>query len=468
MIGKKQELRVQILQLVDSLLILLSFWVARVVRDSLAVAGILSQGVLGSTLSDILWILFIVVPFSPIILENYGFYNHPMHKLPWDSVRQMFQTLLVLVAIVAVGVIFFQLNPSSRLTLAGALPVAASLLLLRESLTRATMKRRMKQGERLETVVLAGSPDDVQALRARLPRGLMTEWRVADVFDLDQRPVSELSEILHRHSAARVLFAAGHTSFNRVQEGVRACEVEGVEAWVHANFLETRIARPTFDNLGDQPMLVFRSTPEVSWAMLFKDVFDRLAAGLSLCVLGLPMVAVALGIKLASPGGPVLFRQQRAGRHGTPFQMLKFRTMVPDADKLLDQVKEESGNEMDGPVFKLDNDPRIFPLGRFLRKFSIDELPQLWNVLKGEMSMVGPRPLPVYEVEQFEHMAHRRRLSVKPGLTCLWQISGRNQITSFEDWVRLDLDYIDRWSLWLDFKILAQTIPVVLLGKGAK
>jgi lipopolysaccharide/colanic/teichoic acid biosynthesis glycosyltransferase len=142
--------------------------------------------------------------------------------------------------------------------------------------------------------------------------------------------------------------------------------------------------------------------------------------------------------------------------------------MVPDAEALLEKIKAEHGNQMDGPVFKLDRDPRIFPFGAWLRKLSIDELPQLLNVLTGDMSLVGPRPLPLYEVAAFSELAHRRRLSVKPGITCEWQAGGRNKITSFEQWVEMDLRYIDNWSLWLDFKILLKTIPAVLLGKGAK
>jgi lipopolysaccharide/colanic/teichoic acid biosynthesis glycosyltransferase len=147
--------------------------------------------------------------------------------------------------------------------------------------------------------------------------------------------------------------------------------------------------------------------------------------------------------------------------------MWKFRTMVANAEELLEKIKEDHGNQMDGPVFKLQNDPRIFPFGAMLRKFSIDELPQLLNVVTGDMSMVGPRPLPLYEVEAFSKIAHRRRLSVKPGITCEWQAGGRNRITSFEDWVAMDLKYIDNWSMWLDIKILLRTIPAVLFGKGA-
>jgi lipopolysaccharide/colanic/teichoic acid biosynthesis glycosyltransferase len=146
--------------------------------------------------------------------------------------------------------------------------------------------------------------------------------------------------------------------------------------------------------------------------------------------------------------------------------MYKFRSMVTDAEQLRHELAVL--NEMEGPVFKVTNDPRVTRFGRILRKYSFDELPQLWNVLRGEMSLVGPRPLPVDEVKRFDDLAHRRRLSVKPGLTCLWQISGRNNVTDFKDWVRLDLEYIDNWSIWLDFKILLQTIPIVLSGTGAK
>ncbi|MDG1072915.1 MAG: sugar transferase, partial [Akkermansiaceae bacterium] len=150
------------------------------------------------------------------------------------------------------------------------------------------------------------------------------------------------------------------------------------------------------------------------------------------------------------------------------FRIYKFRTMVPDAESLLDKIKEEHGNEVDGPAFKLEGDPRIFPFGRFLRKFSIDEFPQMINVLKGEMSLVGPRPLPLHEIDAIADSAHRRRLSMKPGITCLWQIGGRSDITNFDEWVKLDVAYIDRWSLWEDFRILIMTIPAVLFSKGAR
>jgi lipopolysaccharide/colanic/teichoic acid biosynthesis glycosyltransferase len=167
---------------------------------------------------------------------------------------------------------------------------------------------------------------------------------------------------------------------------------------------------------------------------------------------------------MTSPG-PVIFRQERAGRHGRPFTMYKFRSMRTGAET--EQEDLRAFNQMKGPVFKIEKDPRITPFGAWLRRTSLDEFPQLFNVLLGHMSLVGPRPLPVYEVDNFELTAHRRRLSMKPGLTCLWQVSGRNAVRDFEDWVKLDVQYIDNWSLGLDLGILLRTVPVVLFGKGA-
>src|SRR5262249_6834390 len=188
--------------------------------------------------------------------------------------------------------------------------------------------------------------------------------------------------------------------------------------------------------------------------------------GLILLLITSPLFIVAAVLVKATSRGPILFKQQRAGLNGKPFTMYKFRTMVSNAE----QMKEELArmNEMSGPVFKMTNDPRVTPIGRWLRKSSFDEFPQLFNVLRGEMSLVGPRPLPLDEVQRFDDLAHRRRLSVKPGITCLWQISGRNNVSDFKDWVRLDLEYIDNWSLWLDLKILWRTLPIVLAGTGAR
>ena len=232
-----------------------------------------------------------------------------------------------------------------------------------------------------------------------------------------------------------------------------------------ADFFQPQISQTNLDELHGRPVLVFRSAPADSWPRLVKSAMDTVVAALALLLFSLPLLLVALAVKLTSQG-PVLFRQARCGLNGQPFMMYKFRSMVTDAEQRRDELAKF--NEMDGPVFKITHDPRITPIGKWLRKFSVDELPQLYNVLKGDMSLVGPRPLPVDEVKRFDDVAHRRRLSVKPGLTCLWQIQGRSNVTNFKEWVRLDLEYIDNWSLWLDLKIILMTVPVVIRGSGAK
>jgi len=212
-------------------------------------------------------------------------------------------------------------------------------------------------------------------------------------------------------------------------------------------------------------VLIYRTTPAISWELVAKRIIDILGGFILLILTSPIMLAVALLIRLTSPG-PVIFSQNRSGLHGRPFRMYKFRSMVTNAEQA--RAELEDRNEMSGPVFKVKNDPRVTWLGSWLRRTSLDELPQLWNVIRGEMSLVGPRPLPLYETANFGDVTQRRRMSVRPGLTCLWQVRGRNQINDFKDWVQLDLEYIDRWSLLLDFQILLRTVPVVLFGWGAK
>jgi exopolysaccharide biosynthesis polyprenyl glycosylphosphotransferase len=270
---------------------------------------------------------------------------------------------------------------------------------------------------------------------------------------------------LHEHSINAVVIAARQTFFDRVERAIRACELEGIECWLLADFFETKISETSVDRFYGRPVLVFRCGTGTSWPRLIKEILDLAGAMVAVVVLAPVMLAAAIAIKMTSRG-PVLFRQERAGLNGKPFVMYKFRSMVTNAEQLKQEL--ERLNEMSGPVFKVTDDPRVTKVGRVLRKRSIDEFPQLFNVLRLEMSLVGPRPLPLDEVRRFDDLSHRRRLSVRPGLTCTWQVSGRNDVKEFKDWVRMDLEYIDKWSLWLDIKILWRTIWVVLLGKGAR
>ena len=469
MFGSKQreQFSIQALQLSDALLVYIAFWTADQLRPWLrSMFGLEDAGSLG--LVQISWLLFIVVPFTPLILELFGFYRNMMRKTVVQSVNQMIRCLALIGVIVAIMVVFFKMAPSSRLVLVAAFLIAGVLLLIRDAVVRGTLRKSARDEGMKERVVIAGDPDEMDEWLASMPEDVTDYWQVVEKFDITTGDLEDLEDILVEHSVHRVIIAARGAVFRQISRVVEICEKQGIEAWLSAGFIRTQVSRPTFDNLGGQPMLVLRATPELSWALLLKTAMDHVGALLLILATSPFWLIAMIGIRLASPGAPVFFRQDRAGKYGKPFLMWKFRTMVPDAEAKLDEVKEEMGNEMSGPVFKLKNDPRIFPFARFLRKWSIDELPQLLNVLAGDMSLVGPRPLPVYEVKKFEKSEHRRRLSVKPGITCTWQAGGRNTITEWEDWVKMDLAYIDNWSLWLDIKLLIMTVPAVLFRRGAK
>lgn len=467
MLGRKQEINLQFSQLLDVLLLLAAFAIAYQIRVQFPGFWLFSSDPVPE-LHKFYWLLAIIAPFTPLVLEYFGYYDPPLHKQPWPlrSIGQIIKAVMVIGLVIGGIVIFARKSAESRAVLALHLMVAPALLLGKEWMVRAWLRRKIHATGWRERVVFAGEPAEMEKLIASLPRSQRDEIEIVDRIDLGRQSVEEFVSILHTASVERVIVAANHVQFDKIQDVVNACEIEGVEAWLWTDFVKTSIARPSFDVLGGQPMLVFRSTPEASWALLAKRVIDVVGASVMLIFPGLLFLLIAwIGTRLQSPG-PVLFTQQRSGKNGQPFTMFKFRSMHTGAEQR--RAELEALNQMSGPVFKVENDPRIFPFGAWMRKLSIDEWPQFWNVLRGEMSLVGPRPLPVYEVEKFSAAAQRRRLSVKPGLTCLWQISGRNQIHSFEEWVELDLRYIDNWSLWLDITILLRTLPAVILGSGAK
>ncbi len=463
MLARRQELNTQFQQLVDSLVMALSLFAAHVLRVASTDWFNLSYSI--DPFQYYQWLLVVIMPFGPIILDLQGFYRSPLNKTPWKSFVQILRTMIYLSILVSGCVIFLRLPLKSRAVPLLFMLIATVVLLVKERLLVRRIRHRAAAGKLRERVLLAGVPQDIVALERSFTPDEAMRLNIAARIDIENQPLSDLVAAMHEHAVARVIFAAGHSQLNRVEAAIGACEVEGVPAWLVANFIQTSIAKPDFDAFGERPMLVFRSTPDVSWALLFKRMIDVFGSILLLVLFALPMLVVAIGVKLTSRG-PIIFKQQRAGKHGKPFVMYKFRSMSNDAE--MRRAELLPFNLMRGPVFKVEDDPRITPFGRWLRRTSMDELPQLLNVFAGQMSLVGPRPLPLYEVENFEHTAQRRRLSVKPGLTCLWQISGRNRVQDFGDWVKLDLEYIDHWSLGLDFKILLRTIPAVVFGSGAE
>ncbi|MEZ5331669.1 MAG: sugar transferase [Thermoanaerobaculia bacterium] len=283
---------------------------------------------------------------------------------------------------------------------------------------------------------------------------------------LDGYPIlgtaEELPDIVNRHVVDEVIFAVSRADLERLETLLLVLEEQGVLVRVALDLFPRTRAHAQLEDLDGTPLLTFSTAPSNPLLLGIKRGMDLVLSAVLLLVALPAMGLIALAIKVASPG-EVLFRQVRCGLNGRLFTLYKFRTMVEDAERR--RADLEHLNEMTGPVFKAREDPRVTRLGRLLRRFSLDELPQLWNVLTGSMSLVGPRPPIPDEVARYERW-QRRRLSMRPGLTCLWQVNGRNEL-DFEEWMELDLEYIDSWSPFLDLKILLQTIPVVLSGRGA-
>jgi exopolysaccharide biosynthesis polyprenyl glycosylphosphotransferase len=284
----------------------------------------------------------------------------------------------------------------------------------------------------------------------------------AEVGELVLGRAEQIGTILDDTVLDEVIFAVPPERFASAQSAARLCEEQGIETRICFDLQGGGIARLGVTDIGGLPAITFSSGPSNEVALAVKRAFDLAVSAAVLLLLAPLLLGVAIAIWLDSPG-PVFFRQRRVGLNGREFWLYKFRSMHQDAEARLAELRAH--NEVSGPVFKMRNDPRVTRVGRFIRKTSLDEFPQFWNVLRGEMSVVGPRPPLPAEVRQYKRW-QRRRLSVKPGITCEWQVSGRSTV-DFDRWMALDLHYIDNWSLWNDIRICARTIPAVFMGHGA-
>lgn len=323
---------------------------------------------------------------------------------------------------------------------------------LREAVNGASHAVALRNTTHAHLVATHKVPDRVESNMVNLP----CMGKAGDLGDL----------LIHRPIHEVIAVASGDES-NWVEQVVRDCDYFGILLRIVPKPLLA--GRRTLQTLYpfsalNLPAVVLAPPHLDSDALFVKRVIDIVASGLALILLSPIFLAVAIAIKVTTPDLPVFYRWRVVGQHGVEFTGYKFTTMILNADQLKTTLAEK--NEMSGPVFKIQNDPRITRLGRFLRKFSLNELPQLWSVFKGDMSLVGPRPAFRHELDRYEFW-HKRKLSIRPGITCFWQIRGRNKISSFDDWVRMDLEYIDQWSLWLDFKILVRTVWVVVAGTGS-
>ena len=452
-LGQQQRFQIQAQQLVDAVLLAAALVGAYFVRTMLGDASYLPEAAPIRTYLPFALIAALIGPFT---LSQCGVYRSGLagRVSPWTIAKGIGILVLLLLAF---GYLAQEPSPSRVVT--GAFTAAAILLIW----TRQTLWQRFTHSASAHhNVALVGASVQNQALRTLIDAHPKWGITIAGSLESSGDLSAPLLRLLHEHHVDTVIVTGARTSFDKIDELVQLCETEGVDVWLFANFVTTAISRMSFDQFHGQPMVRFQAKPDHAWALAVKRGIDLVIATFALLVAGpLVMLPTALAIRLSSPG-PVLFRQNRCGKHGRTFHMYKFRSMVADAESRRDAL--EVHNEQSGPVFKIAKDPRVTRLGSFIRKMSIDELPQLFNVIRGEMSIVGPRPPIPSEVVKYERW-QRRRLSMKPGLTCLWQVSGRNEV-QFEDWMRLDLAYIDQWSLLLDFKIMARTVPVVLGASG--
>lgn len=397
------------------------------------------------------------------------------HYDPWASDRMPFDdgamTSILVLAVTTVLAVMGLLLPAGGLPHVGTFLLISwpTALLLRFSIFRTYSPR---SGPIDEVLVVGTGPlaratlDDLRRKGRHEVLGLVRFGNENPPQSLKAKVLgtaADFDQVLRTVPVAEVYFASTNFAHGQeIQAAVKVCERFGVPFAMPAVMYRLDRARPLQSHGVSDGYIHYQSVQSKPVEMAFKRLFDIVSSGVALWVLA-PLLLITVALVKLTSRGPVLFRQTRVGLHGRPFRMLKFRTMVENAEALKADLAKQ--NEVDGPVFKMKKDPRITPIGRILRKFSIDELPQLINVLRGDMSVVGPRPPVPNEVAKYEPW-QRRRLSVRPGLTCIWQVSGRNLI-SFEQWMYMDLQYIDTWSFSKDISLILKTFPVVLTGRGA-
>lgn len=414
------------------------------------------------------WLLAVAVPLWWALFGLFGCYDLSPIERVRDSLRRMAPPLIV--GALAVGaVVFFSKELLFARRVVGGFVIGniACLVLGRLLMLKTAPRLYRETGARRRVVILGLGPAarEFGAAVQRAGWGLELAGYVAPgraSADADcLGAAADLPRILDERSIDDVVLAEPGIEWSAVQAVIHACEEVGAILHISSKFFAAQISRPHLEQFSGICMLTFTSAPYSPISLGIKRAADLLASLILGLGFALPMLGIALLVKLTSRG-PVLFKQRRSGLYGRDFDMYKFRSMVADAEA--HRAELEGSNEMAGPVFKMRHDPRITPLGRVLRKYSLDELPQLWNVFKGEMSLIGPRPPLPSEVARYARW-QRRRLSMRPGLTCIWQVTDRNR-ASFDQWMEYDLQYIDNWSLWLDLRIAAKTIPAILKGTG--
>jgi len=415
-------------------------------------------------ITSMVWVVFLYGPS--------GSYFYRLKSMP-RVFKELYWSLAKAFAVFIAAVFFFGIDMPSHVVAAFFAADAVLLTVSRLTLVMVLNIYRIR-GRSNRNVIIIGSGPKAKRIADRILENKNWGIRILGFLDYHRSGLwryrdiplmghpDGLADVILGRQVDYLVVAVDEADLNLTGHAFAVAEEMGITVCLLSDVYFHPISKATSTTFLDFPAVVYSSAPDDRIHLSMKKVIDWFGA-MAGVALSLPLaITAAAAIKLED-GGPVFFRQTRSGRNGKPFTMLKFRTMVPKADQLKESLTGK--NEMSGPVFKIRNDPRVTKVGAFLRKTSIDELPQLINVLKGDMSLVGPRPPLPDEVAQYDRW-QRRKLSVKPGLTCLWQVNGRNQI-DFEDWMKLDLEYIDNWSLWLDTKILMKTVPAVFKREGA-
>lgn len=413
-----------------------------------------------------------LVPILLIIFQLQGLYRYPRQSYWIDDAAKVFAGATIGTAILIVMVFYFRPAALSRLMFLYAWIIIFAALAAERLVFRGLWSYLQRKGLGIERVLVVGAGDVGKMVMQNIAVQPELGYKVVGFLD-DERiddlgkftalgSTRDIRRIISEESVDEVLVTLPVSAHRLTSQIMLACSQRSVRCRVVPDFFQISLKQVDVSELNGIPLISIREVPLHGTRRVLKRLGDMALAGL-LVVLTSPITAIiALAIRLDSPG-PIFFRQQRVGRDGRTFTLFKFRSMWVDAEQRLINLLDK--NEATGPIFKMKNDPRLTRVGRFIRRWSLDELPQFYNVVRGDMSMVGPRPPIPSEVESYEDW-HRRRLEVRPGLTGLWQVSGRSDL-SFDEMVLLDIWYIENWSPLLDFKILLRTIPAVLLGTGA-